>query len=153
MRKEVVMKKSAIVISLFIGASDTMAVTPEQILADGKDTFAKKGVTIRKGSVAALIMNVQLLNAKLKSKETGEHVERIIKDLRAAMPALEAIDVMSVFQASDWFESEARPGNVMVGVLFLQQFPQYLTQPIKEKLRHISIRAHSRVKAEIATLF
>ncbi len=147
------MKKSVLVISLFIGASgNIMAVTPEQILADGKDTFAKKGVTIRKGSVAALIMNVQLLNVELKAHESSDKVEGAIKDLREAIPALEAIDVMNVFQVSDWFESEERPGNVMVGVLFLQQFPQYLTQPIRERLRHISVKAHSRVKAEIATL-
>gem|GEM_PF-5068877 len=146
------MNNKMLVMSLLVGLSASVsAKTPEQVLADGKDSTVLKGVEFRKGTIASLIKNVSLLNEQLKLQETPAGVNVVIEDMRASIPAQEALDVFNVFKAEEWLVSE-QPGNLMAGVLFLQQFPQFLTPQIREFLIQNSIGAHPLLKAEIVKL-
>jgi hypothetical protein len=148
-----IMKKSLLIMSLMVGTSNlASAVTPEQILADGIDASNTNGVVLRKGSIGAFINNVMYLNDHLKQPGSSDAVLKAIKDMRDAMPVQHSQDLFKVFSINDWFESEDKPGTVMAGVLFLQQFPAHYTPEVKERLVQLSKKVHPLLKTELTKL-
>jgi len=147
------MNKYLLTMALLMGSVSTLsAITPEQILKDGQDSSSKNGVVSRKGTIKSLIDNVNELNILLSQKDSSEKAKADIKDLRESMLGLESLDVFKVFPLKDWLIGEGNPGQVMVGVLFLQQFPEMLTPDMKASLSSLSKKAHPLLKNEIEKL-
>jgi len=143
--------KKLFLISTFLVSAGTslLAKTPDQVLVNGQDSAVHKGgITVRKGAIKALIENVKQLNTKLKGREDTSMLA-LINDIRESIPAHNAIDVFEAFPAGDWFQFEDRPGMVMVGVLYLQQFPDKITGELKERLSKLAKAAHPLLKHEI----
>ena len=67
----------------------------QDVLPDGQDFVVRNGLTLRKGSVGAFLVNAQLLqdpNATLEARQAAE------RDLIALLPALEALGLFDVFE-------------------------------------------------------
>lgn len=140
---------------MMVMGSSLMAITPNQVLLDGQDTAVHKGgVTVRKGTIKALIENVKELNAELKKSRTHDTntIDVIVNEVRRSIPEHNAIDVFKAFPAEDWLQDESRPGMLMVGILYLQLFPEKMTLTIKTKLAKLIKAAHPILKREISTL-
>lgn len=145
------MKKFILISALITGTGTSlMAKTPDQVLPNGQDSAVHKGeITVRKGAIKALIENVRQLNTLLVEKKEDTSMITFINDIRESIPAHNAIDVFQAFPAEDWFQFEDRPGMTMVGVLYLQQFPDKLTAKLKIRLSKLAKTAHPLLKQEI----
>ncbi|MBA3812896.1 MAG: hypothetical protein H0X26_00145 [Alphaproteobacteria bacterium] len=147
------MKKYILMTALLVQAgSATMATTAEQIFEKGLESSAHQGIEVRKGTIKALIENALYLDAHLKDGDSDPQVFSCINDIRDSIIGLNAVGVFDTFLAPDWFHDEDKPGNIMAGVLYLQQFPQEMTREIKEKLAHLSHSVAPLLRAEITKL-
>jgi hypothetical protein len=64
-----------------------MAIKPEDVLPDGVDSTIINGVTVRKGSVAAVLANLKLLDSPGIKEEEKEAALAAIKSLAPALVA------------------------------------------------------------------
>lgn len=65
-----------------------MSIKPEDILSDSDNYGVVKGVTIRKGTIAALFANVVILENKQSSVSEKEDAKEAIQKLLPALVAL-----------------------------------------------------------------
>ncbi|XVU28938.1 hypothetical protein ACQPZJ_18325 [Actinoplanes sp. CA-054009] len=75
--------------------TDQNVVKPEDMLPDNVDVGTWKGVEVRKGTIAAFIENARALN--MLEPGTAAYDE-VAAQLRATVPALEAVGVFEVFE-------------------------------------------------------
>lgn len=134
-------------------SNSTFAITPEQLLADGQDHINQNGLTVRKGSIKALIDNVAELNIQLTDKSDETKAQKAISDLFESMPTQKELKVFEMFPPTEWITNEDHPGKVMAGVLYLQHYPTELSPMLKTKLSKISKHAHPLLKREIQKLY
>ncbi|MCE2992902.1 MAG: hypothetical protein ACK5WS_07370 [Alphaproteobacteria bacterium] len=73
--------------SAFAYAQKT-AVRPEDVLSDSQNTTVVDGLTVRKGSVAAFLRNIEVLEDKQSSAEQSAAALNIIKELSPAIVAV-----------------------------------------------------------------
>lgn len=147
------MKKYVLTMALLMTSiSSLRAITPEQILKDGQDSSSQNGVVTRKGSIKALIDNVLELNTFLSKNGSSKEAKVDIEDLRESILGLKSLNVFDVFSVNDWLRNDDRPGQLMVGVLLLQQFPEMMTPEIKDRLSCLSKKVHPLLKNEIEKL-
>lgn len=153
------MKKLILLLSLIAGLSLVSCVstkviehsdgnapfTPEKILPVGADStisinpYTLESGEVRKGTVAATLNNIALLNQKLSKKASKEEIEKIddiIDAIKSLLPSLRVIGVFDLFTKEEWISSDNQPGRVMAGVLYLQRYPQEVTEHIKKTLIH-----------------
>lgn len=144
---------SLLLSSIMISQSSlTLAITPEQLLADGQDQINQNGLNVRKGSIKALIDNVAELNLHLTDQGNSEKAKKAIADLYESMPVQKELRVFEMFPPTEWVTNKDQPGKVMAGVLYLQHYPTELTPLLKPQLLTISNSAHPLLKAEIQKL-
>lgn len=146
---------------LMVSSAQTWGVTPEQIFSDKLEESRgnKKGLTVRKGTIKALIDNVLYLNStlgkrnlKMNSKEKKK-IQQTITDIQESISLLEDVYIFDVFPAEDWFESAARPGNIMVGILYLKKYPEQISPSLKEKLKGlINQNIHPVLQTELESI-
>ena len=67
----------------------------QDVLPDGQDFVVRNGLTLRKGSVGAFLVNAQVLQDPNATAEARQAAER---DLVALLPALEALGLFDVFE-------------------------------------------------------
>jgi len=145
------MKKYIFFTALILQAGTAMATTAEQIFENGLQSSAHKGIEVRKGTVKSLIENALYLDKHLKN-HTDPKVFSSIQDIREAIPGLDAVGIFETFLAEDWLQDENKPGNIMVSVLYLQQFPKELTRALKRRLTSLSRAVPPLLRNEIAKL-
>jgi hypothetical protein len=66
------------------------AVRPEDILSDDASHTSFNGVTVRKGSIAAFLKNIEVIE---NTKSTKENKEESVKAMKELAPALVAVGV------------------------------------------------------------
>lgn len=71
-------------------APKTSAVRPEDILSDNASHTSFNGVTVRKGSIAAFLKNIEVIE---NTKSSKENKEESIKAMKELAPALIAVGV------------------------------------------------------------
>ena len=77
---------------------NSVAMRPEDVLADETDRAEIDGVSIRKGTVAAFLQNaIRWSNATT----TDADREELGREITASIPALRALGVFAVFEARD----------------------------------------------------
>jgi hypothetical protein len=74
--------------------SEPRIVRPEDVLSDEENTGMMNGLAVRKGSVAAFIANVKILESLAPTDPGYPEVEA---QLRALAPAVRAVGVFDVF--------------------------------------------------------
>jgi hypothetical protein len=72
--------------------------TPEDVLADGADGTMINGTYVRKGSIAAFILNAKLLSGVASD---SPEFRTIAAQIRSLKPALDALDLFEVFTVRD----------------------------------------------------
>ena len=70
-----------------------MATTPQDVLADGQEGTTFRGEYIRKGTIAAFIINAKLLDS---TQEGSPEYEAAATQLRTLKPALDAVGLFDV---------------------------------------------------------
>ena len=70
-----------------------MATTPQDVLADGEEGATFRGEYVRKGTIAAFIINAKLLAS---TPEGSPEHEAATTQLRTLKPALDAVGLFDV---------------------------------------------------------
>ncbi|KAB2832319.1 MAG: hypothetical protein F9K49_08305, partial [Caedimonadaceae bacterium] len=137
-----------------IGNLQKEVFTPESVLPAGADStvstnpYTGESGPTRKGTVAATLNNVALLNTLLSEKSSSSDstkVQEIIEAITSLIPSLRVIGVFDLFTPEEWLSSETQPGRVLVTVLYLQKYPQDINSNIKKRL--LQILNQTKVKA------
>lgn len=121
--------------------------TPESVLPAGVDTalstnpYTHESAVARKGTVAATLNNIVLLNQQLlavPSQENDQKTQKLIEAITALIPSLRVIGVFNLFTPDEWVRSSGQPGRVLAAILYLQKYPQEVTPSLKQALQDIS---------------
>ncbi len=131
--------------------------TPENLLPAGVDSavvinpYTGESGAARKGTVAATLNNIALLNTLLLDKNASNDSARVqeIKDaIISLVPSLKVIGVFDLFSPEEWLLSDRQPGRVLAAVLYLQTYPEAITAPLKERLLKIQGHTHVNILSE-----
>ncbi len=126
------------------------AVTPEQILAIDENESIQKGLNTRKGSVGALIANTLILNSEIDQKNVdSKKINESITDIRENVVGIESIGLFDILPIDGWLSDEERPGNLMVGIIALQEMPQMMTTHLENRLKILEQNNTGLIKQEI----
>ncbi len=138
-------------------SSPNMApVLPSQILPDGQDSItAKDGTVVRKGTVKATIENIKLLNAVFltpQGDERREKIQTILKTTDDFIRPLHHIELFEFFTPVEWLQDPCNQGRILIALSYLNQFPNLVTDTIKEKLSELAPISQPEVKELICKL-
>lgn len=124
--------------------SDSQNVfTPESVLPAGVDSSASvnpytgESGEARKGTVAATLNNIALLNKLLpgaKSEEEKKQISDLVAAVDSLMPSLRVVGMFDLFTANEWLSSPNQPGRVMAAVLYLKRYPQEISPEVRRTL-------------------
>ncbi len=127
--------------------AESSAMTPEVILPDGVDAtisinpYTGESGLVRKGTAAATIQNIALLNqhmAKPNDPVTDQEIEKVSSEIGRLIPSLTYIGVFDFFEPIEWIGSSEQPGRVLAAALYLKQHPGEMTEEIERKIQDIS---------------
>jgi hypothetical protein len=88
------MRAKDTLLSTEVTMAEPRIVRPEDVLSDEENTGMMGGLEVRKGSVAAFIANVRILESLAPTDPGYPEVEA---QLRALAPAVRAVGVLDVF--------------------------------------------------------
>jgi hypothetical protein len=98
-------------------------------------------VYLRKGTIYATILNIQTLNecfAAGTSSEEESQIAVIIKTINELIPGLHVAGMFELFSLLEWLSlKNGSPGRFLVGLLYLQQYPEQATSEILTQLKNI----------------
>lgn len=120
----------------------SQAFTPEDILPDGDDhTISVNPFTgfrgrARKGTVAATLNNIALLDRLFAENADQEQIANVKKAVLELMPSLKAVGIFDFFRPVEWIQAE-RLGRTYVALLYLQYDPDGINQEIVDQLKKI----------------
>ena len=131
--------------------------TPHTILADGVDSaistnpYTGEQGPARKGTVAATVNNVALLNKALTAEVPDDkHIEALIDAMKALIPSLRVIGMFDVLSVDAWLADDKQPGRILIAALYLQNYPKEMTPEIRQRLN--TIKAQTKIKHIIQTI-
>lgn len=136
----------------------TNVFTPEDILPNGDDhTISVNPFTgfcgkARKGTVAATLNNIALLD-RLFLDDTGqEQISNIKKAVTKLIPSLKAVGIFDFFTPIEWINPE-HLGRTYVAILYLKYYPDGMNKEIADKLQGINLTIQNPLlQSEIQTL-
>jgi ferredoxin-fold anticodon binding domain-containing protein len=134
--------------------------TPEDILPDGDDhTTAVNPFTgfkgrARKGTVAATLNNIALLNRLFLENAKEDQIINIKKAIVELIPSLKAVGIFDLFNPQEWINNEPKYlGRTYVVLLYLKHYPEEIDEEITKKLKEIKKTAQSPfVQSELQSL-
>lgn len=125
------------------------AFTPEKMLPAGIDEaevtnpYTGEKRKARKGTVAATINNIALLNKLLLEPISSAASEKLIKEsideMRKLMPSLKVIGVFNIFTPEEWLniQDSKQWGRVTCVLLYLEKYPDIINTEIKLRIKAI----------------
>lgn len=129
----------------------TEVFNPESILADGEDyTTAVNPFTgfqgrVRKGTVAATLNNIALLDLLFLENVDEDQIKAIKQAVEELIPSLRAIGVFDLFNLTEWASNKRHPGRAYVVILYLKHYPEEVTTEIISALQKIQETINSRM--------
>lgn len=127
--------------------------TPESVLASGVDAATsvnpytgESAEGVRKGTVAATLNNVVLLNKIMLSSQTERNLgkyEQILGNIQSLIKSLSAIGMFHFFTIDEWLAANDQPGRQVVALLYLQNYTSELTTARQAQLQHIQATTKS----------
>ncbi len=117
--------------------------TPEDILSDGEDhTNAVNPFTgfqgrARKGTVAATLSNIALLDRLFLEEGNENQIHDIKNAVIELLPSLRAVGMFSLFDPLEWVNNEKHWGRIYIGLLYLRQFSEEINDEIVCQLLEI----------------
>ncbi len=125
--------------------------TPEKILPSGDDftlvtnPFTGHSEKARKGTVAATLNNLALLNQLLSAPNVDSCQVYQIKDsIIPLLPSLKAIGIFDFFSLEEWINCPQNHGRIYISLLYLKQYPSELTKNISNQLTEIKQVTNSK---------
>ncbi len=134
---------------LFVGA-----YTPQSQLKDGVDScisinpYTQESGEARKGTIAATLNNVALLNHLLKSETKTQEIEEIIEILDSLLVPLRNTGMFHLFDPIEWIGDGHQEGRVLLTALYLKKFPQEMNKEISnvlQKLTNLSLYTKEKI--------
>lgn len=131
--------------------------TPEKVLASGVDSsistnpYTGESGPARKGTVAATLNNVALLNKYLSenmSSNDAAKVQELSEAINPLIPSLRVVGVFDLFTPEEWLSSKSQPGRVLAAVFYLQKYPQEITPNIRKQLKQIKNQTKIKVLSD-----
>lgn len=125
------------------------ASTPEELFPSGEDytivvnPFTGLKGKARKATVAATLNNIALLNQLLLENGELDHIQAIKKEISKLIPSLKVIGIFDLFNLEEWVGNTRQLGRVYVIALYLQQYPDEMTDNLALKLNKIEQSAKS----------
>lgn len=119
-----------------------IVVTPEEILPAGDDEavvvnpFTGIAAKARKGTVAATLNNIALLERILKNGDFSEIVQ-IREAVTKLIPSLKVVGVFDLFNLEEWINDPNRLGRIYVVALYLKTYPEEMNEELISKLKAI----------------
>lgn len=113
---------------------------PEDILPDGDDhTIVVNPFTgfqgkARKGTVAATLNNIALLDRLFLENSAQDQIAKVKKAIVELMPSLKAIGIFDLFNLAEWINPNYQ-GRTYVALLYLKNYPDEINEKIADKLR------------------
>ena len=139
--------------------SSSKPFTPEGIFADGLDAttvenpYTGEKAFARKGTVAATLKNIALLNELLSKSDHSKEVDKILQEVHKLIPSLIAIGVFDFFEPLEWIANNQQPGRQLVGLLFLETHLERLSDGLFQDLKAMDLKAqHPRVQEALTRI-
>lgn len=116
--------------------------TPDLILPDGADTtvsvnpYTQETGPVRKGTVAATLSNIAVLNRLFSSPDSQKEslVIEITEAVQRLLPSLRVIGVFDLFSIEEWLGAHTQQGRLYVTALYLQRYPEEINEKIVGQL-------------------
>lgn len=129
-----------ILIAFMLSGAHVYSVQPQDAIQDGaNETVTESGLSVRKGTIYATILNIRQFDQLIKesnSLEKSEKIEKIIQDINSVIPALESVKLFELFSVEEWLTYiPGHEGRLLVGLLYLQQFPEHNRIKLVEELK------------------
>lgn len=127
--------------------------TPESVLPAGTDytisvnPYTGEAGEARKGTVAATLNNVALLNKLLPSSKTIEEkkqIEDLVAAIDSLISSLRVVGIFDMFTVNEWLSSPNQSGRTMAAVLYLKKYPKEITPEVKRTL--VRIEKSTKIK-------
>lgn len=130
-------------------ASTQQVFTPEAILPAGVDEtmvvnpYTGESGKARKGTVAATINNIALLNKLLLKPEPQSDadiktVKAIIAEIDTLIPSLRALGLFDFFSVDEWISQyKTQPGRTLTAIRYLKQYSNEINPSIQKSLDDI----------------
>lgn len=145
-----------------LGAENT-PYTPEKLLPAGVDEtvsvnpYTGESGKARKGTVAATINNIALLNKILLAnpvQSDNKNTADVVKSVEALLPSLKVIGLFDFFNPREWLSNPVeQPGRTLVAVLYLQKYPETLDKESQAQLDKITKETNiTLLKTEIGKI-
>lgn len=121
----------------------TKVFTPEDVLPDGDDhTTAVNPFTgfhgrARKGTVAATLNNIALLDRLFQENAGHDQIANVKKAIVELMPSLKAVGIFDLFNPIEWINDPKHLGRTYVALLYLKHYPEEISEEIVDKLKKI----------------
>lgn len=90
---------------------------------------------MRKGTVAAILNNIALLNQLFLENPEQDQIATIRKAVVNLMPSLKAIGVFDLFNPIEWLNNPKQLGRMYVAILYLKNYPDEISNEILSKLQ------------------
>ncbi len=95
---------------------ESKAFTPAKILPAGVDStvstnpYTLESGEVRKGSFAATVNNVALLNKMLphETAQDAEDINDILASIKALLPSLRVVGMFDLFTTAEWLSTESQ---------------------------------------------
>ncbi|MBA3604157.1 MAG: hypothetical protein H0W50_11095 [Parachlamydiaceae bacterium] len=131
--------------------------SPESILAEGVDysmstnPYTGEFGQARKGTVAATLNNIALLNKLLfadASLQNQVQISKVIDAVFALLSSLRVVGMFDLFTPDEWLSNDDQPGRALIATLYLQKYPQNVSSKVKDRL----IKLHCQTKFQILSV-
>jgi hypothetical protein len=138
-----------------------MMATPftlQMILKDGIDhtisinPYTSEVGEVRKGTVAATLNNIELLNCLLLKNPTAEReevIKSIVDEIDKLIPSLKVIGMFDLFEPVYWVGNGEQMGRVVAVALYIKQYPEKGVNHLREKILSLTRRLESPVLKDL----
>lgn len=116
--------------------------TPDLILPDGADgtvsvnPYTQEAGPVRKGTVAATLNNIAVLNGLFSSPDPQNEppIIEMTEAIQALLPSLRVIGVFDLFNVEEWLRTDTQQGRLYVTALYLERYPQEINEKVAKRL-------------------
>lgn len=151
------MKNRIFINALFaaVGATTAaFAVSPVDVLSDSQNETQLKGVNVRKGTIAATMLNAKAFDEIQKISDPAERkmaLEALRTEQSALIEGLDAVGLFEFFTPIEWLKKDGKnEGRAWIALLYLQRFPAAISEEVKAELRILAEQASHELLEEIA---
>ncbi|MBS0652227.1 MAG: hypothetical protein JSR39_01730 [Verrucomicrobia bacterium] len=138
----------------FIGAtSQALAVSPSDVLSDSQNEAQLRGVTVRKGTIAATMLNARAFVEIQKIADPAEKkmaLDALRAEQNALIEGLNVVGLFEFFSPVEWLhQADQNAGRAWIALLYLQRFPEAISEEVKYELEAIAKIASNELLEEI----